>query len=329
MAIFKGAESMKPKVWMQFELRMGAADRVREVAEVVVDRDREKAKGADVVVGGGQVDGEFMDMVGPNLKLICRPGIGVDTVDIPAASERGILVINTPDAPSESTAEHAVALLMAVAKRVMVGDMYLRGNQEIERSQMLGTELLGRTLGVLGYGRIGRRVAEICALGIKMKVLVYDPFVDLNTPTPEGVTLIGDRDEIFKQGDFVTVHTPLMPETRRSVGEREFRLMKPGSYLINASRGPVIDEAALIKALQEGHLAGAGLDVFDPEPPEPDNPLLKMTNVVVTPHIASGTETGIGLMMHGVADQIIQVLKGEKPPHLLDPGVWPGRVNSK
>jgi D-3-phosphoglycerate dehydrogenase len=321
---------MKPKVWMQFELRMGAVDRLHEIAEVIIDPKVENLEGVDVaVIGGLKTDGDFMDRAGPNLKLICRPGIGVDTVDIPAASERGILVVNTPDAPTESTAEHAVALLMAVAKRVMVGDMYLRGNSEIDRSDMLGTELLNRTLGVLGYGRIGRRVAEICASGLKMNVLVYDPFIKPDASVPAGITFVDDRDEIFKQSKFVTVHTPLMPETRKSVGEREFSLMAPGSYLINASRGPVIDEAALIKALQEGHLAGAGLDVFDPEPPESDNPLLKMKNVVVTPHIASGTDQGVYDMMHGTVDQIIQVLNGEKPPYLLDPSIWPGRVQPK
>ena len=324
---------MKPKVVMQFELRMGAADRVREVADVVIDPKLENIAGADVlVIGGYRTDGELMDRAGENLKLICRPGIGVDSVDIPAASERGIMVINTPDAPTESTAEHAVALLMAVAKRVMVGDMYLRQDSEvaqgIERGDMLGTELLNRNLGVLGYGRIGRRVAEICALGLKMNVTVHDPYVDINTPTPDGITLTDDLDGLLASAKFVTVHVPLLPATRQYIDERKMRLIPQGGYLINASRGPVVDEKALIRLLEEGHFAGAGLDVFDPEPPEADNPLLKMKNVVITPHIASGTDQGVHDMMHGTADQILQLLKGEKPPHLLDPNAWPGRVKS-
>lgn len=325
---------MKPKVVMQFELRMGAADRVREVADVVIDQKFEQIAGADViVVGGAKIDGELMDKAGPSLKLICRPGIGVDSVDIPAASARGIHVINTPDAPTESTAEHAVALLMAVAKRVMVGDMFLRADSElgrtIERSDMLGTELLHRNLGVIGYGRIGRRVAEICAQGLKMNVTVYDPYIDINMPTPERITLTDDLDGLLASSKFVTVHVPLMPQTRHYIGEREMRLIPQGGYLINASRGPIVDEGALIRLLQEGHFAGAGLDVFDPEPPNADNPLLKMKNVVVTPHIASGTDQGVHDMMHGVADQIIQVLNGQRPPHLLDPSSWPGRVTQK
>ncbi len=318
---------MRAKVAMQFELRMGAADRVREVAEVVIDPTMAEAVGADIVViGGMKTDGAFMDRVGPNLKLICRPGIGVDSVDIPAATERGILVINTPDAPTESTAEHAVALLMAVAKRVIVGDMQLRGNEKISREQMLGTELLNRPLGVIGYGRIGRRVAEICALGLRMNVTVFDPYVDQSIETPERVTLTDDMDSLLQNSKFVTVHVPLLPSTRHYIGEREMRLMPKGSYLINASRGPVVDEKALIRLMQEDHFAAVGLDVFDPEPPAPDNPLLQMTNVVVTPHIASSTDQGVWDMMHGVADQIIQVLNGERPPYLLDPAVWPGRV---
>lgn len=317
----------RPKIVMQMELRMGATDRLREVAEVVIDPKLESVAGAVVLVPGpSKIDGALLDRIGPSLKLIAKPGIGVDNVDIPAATARQVLVLNTPDAPSESTAEHAVALLMAVAKRVMVGDVYLRNDRTIPREEMIGTELLGRTLGVVGYGRIGRRVAEICALGLRMNVLVYDPYINLNQATPERVTLTSDLDGLLRQANFVTVHVPLMPNTRHFIGERELRLMAKGSYLINASRGPVVDEAALIRILQEGHLAAAGLDVFDPEPPLPDNPLLKMRNVVVTPHIASSTDRGISAMMHGVADQVIQVLKGERPPYLLNPEVWPGKV---
>lgn len=320
---------MKPKVVMGFDLRMGAGDRIREVADVTVDPDFKVANGADIVVMGGRpasVDGSFMDMIGPQLKQIAKPGIGVDNIDIEAATQRGILLTNTPDAPTESTAEHAVALLMAVAKRVMVGDRQMRGDGSLERSDMLGTELLGSTLGVLGYGRIGRRVCEICALGLRMKVCAYDPYVDQATDTPEGVKLTADLDGLLAQSTFVTVHVPLMPSTRQFVGEREMRLMQKGSYLINASRGPVVDEQALIRLLQEGHFAAVGLDVFDPEPPDPNNPLLSMKNVVTTPHIASSTTQGVWDMMHGTADQVIQVINGERPTYLVNPDAWPGRM---
>jgi len=321
------ANQTRPKIVMQMELRMGATDRMREVAEVIIDPKLEAVAGADVIIPGpGKVDAALIERAGPSLKLIAKPGIGVDNIDIPAATARQVLVLHTPDAPTESTAEHAVALLMAVAKRVVVGDMYLRSDRTIPRDEMIGTELLGSSLGVIGYGRIGRRVAEICAMGLRMNVMVYDPYIKLGQAAPERVTLTTDLDELLRQSKFVTVHVPLMADTRHFIGEREMRLMAKGSYLINASRGPVVNETALIQLLQEDHFAAVGLDVFDPEPPLLDNPLLQMRNVVVTPHIASSTDRGIWGMMHGVVDQVIQVLNGERPPSLLNPEVWPGRV---
>ncbi len=320
---------MQVKVVMQLELPMGATERLRDmagVAEVVIDPELEAVAGADiVVVGARKIDAEFMAKAGNRLKMIATPGIGVDKIDVDAASERGIIVIHNPDAPTESTAEHAVALLMAMAARVMVGNRFLRGDRTVDRADMRGTELLGRNLGVVGYGRIGRRVAEICASGLKMNVTVHDPYVDLQQETPERVTLTDDLETVLKDAKFVTLHTPLLPATRHLIGERELRMIPQGGYLVNASRGPVVDEQALIRVLQDGHLAGAALDVTDPEPPLPDNPLLAMKNVIVTPHIASGTDRGIHAMMHGVADQIAQVIGGEPPRSMVNPKVWPGR----
>ena len=317
---------MAVKVVMQSELPMGATERIREMAEVVIDPDLDPGAGADIVVAvGGKVDAEFMTKAGRQLKMISTPGIGVDKIDVDAASERDIVVIHNPDAPTESTAEHTVALLMSMAARVMAGDRFLRGDRTVTREDMRGTELKGRNLGVIGYGRIGRRVAEICALGLKMNVIVHDPFVDLRQATPERVTLTDDLDAVLRDARFVTLHAPLLPATRHLISERELRLIPRGGYLVNASRGSVVDEQALIRVLEEGHLAGAALDVTDPEPPLPDNPLLGMSNVIVTPHIASGTDRGIHAMMHGVADQIAQVLDGEPPRSMVNPEVWPGR----
>lgn len=317
---------MKPKVWLSRAWSDEILAPLREVAEVIVEADETSLPGSSVVIPlREQVTGPFMDRAGPNLKLVIRSGIGLDNIDIPAATRRGILVAHTPDAPTESTAEHAVALLLAAAKRVVVGDMQLRG-ANLPRPAMLGTEVKGLTLGVIGYGRIGRRVAEICALGLKMRVLVFDPYLAASLPTPDGITVAASLDTVLAQADFLTLHTPLTRETHHLIGRRELSLMKPGSYLVNASRGPVVDEAALIDALQAGHLAGAGLDVFDPEPPQPDNPLLKMSNVVLTPHIASFTEAGTTAMYTGVVNQTLQVLRGQRPTHLANPEAWPGRV---
>ena len=317
---------MPVRVVMQNELSMGAADRVREMAEVVVDPGLEQVSGADIVVAGGAaIDAAFLSRAGNRLKMVATPGIGVDNVDVAAASERGIIVIHNPDAPSQSTAEHTIALLTALAARVMTGDRFLREGRPLDRAKMRGTELRGRNLGVVGYGRIGRRVAAACALGLGMNVRVFDAFADLQQETPEGVALAGDLDSVFADARFVTLHVPLAPGTRHLVGERELRLIPEGGYLVNASRGPVVDEPALVRALQDGHLAGAALDVTDPEPPRPDNPLLAMDNVIVTPHIASNTDLGVRAMMHGVADQIAQAIAGEPPRSMVDPKAWPGR----
>lgn len=312
---------------MEWSLPASLRGKITELAEYIDDGDMDKVAGSTVISGIRRYyDGEFMDRVGPELVQIAKPGIGVDNIDLDAATARGILVCNTPDAPSESTAEHAVALLMAVAKRVMVGDMQLRGAAGIGREEMQGTELIGSTLGIVGFGRIGRRVAEMTSLGIRMKVTIYDPLLPRDFELPEGVSRTNDIDTIFAENQFVTLHTPLLPETRHLANERRLRLMKRGSYLINASRGGVVDEAALIKVLEDGHLAGAGLDVFDPEPPLADNPLLKIRKVVLTPHIASYTDAGMAAMQAGTVENIANVLKGERPRWIANPEAWPGRM---
>ncbi len=312
---------------MEWPLPPNLLAQLTEIAEVVDDGDMERLTGSTVITGIRRFyDGEFMDRVGPSLKQIAKPGIGVDNIDLEAATSRGILVCNTPDAPSESTAEHAVALLMAVAKRVIVGDNQVRGAADIGRDEMRGTELLGSTLGIVGYGRIGRRVAEMCALGIRMKVTIYDPFLPGDVQLPPGVGRTDNLDQVFARNQFVTLHTPLLPATRHLANERRLRMMQPGSYLINASRGGVVDESALIRVLEEGHLAGAGLDVFDPEPPLADNPLLKMRNVVLTPHIASNTDAGVAAMQAGTVENMVKVLKGERPTWIANPEAWPGRM---
>ena len=159
-----------------------------------------------------------------------------------------------------------------------------------------------------------------------MKVTIYDPILPEDAALPAGVARTNDLDAIFSENLFVTLHTPLLPTTRHLANERRLRLMQPGSYLINASRGGVVDEGALIKLLQEGHLAGAGLDVFDPEPPLADNPLIEMRNVVLTPHIASNTDAGMAAMQAGTVDNIVQVLKDERPIWVANPEAWPGRM---
>ncbi|MCL4861522.1 MAG: hydroxyacid dehydrogenase [Caldilineaceae bacterium] len=320
---------MKPKVWSEVQLHPEALARIQAVADVIITRERGELPGAEVaVIGGSTVDDAFLDQAGPTLKMVIRHGIGYNAVDVPACTARGVLACNTPDGPTESTAEHTVTLLLSVAKRILEADTVLRHNQPYSRAGLTGVEVRDKVLGVVGFGRIGRRVTDICALGLRMRVLVYDPFLNANTTLPDGAAVVDALDTLLAEADFVTVHAPLAPETHHLISDRAFGVMKRGAYLINASRGPVVDEAALIRALQSGHLAGAGLDVFDPEPPHPDNPLLQMPNVIATPHVASNTDKGNWRMSQGVADQVIQLLAGERPTFVIDAAAWPGRMGT-
>lgn len=317
---------MKRKVWTEVNLFPDALARLQANADVTTGGTLDTLPGAEVaVIGGSTVDGKFLDHAGPALKLVIRHGIGYNAVDVPAASERGILAANTPDGPTESTAEHAVALMLSMTKRIVESDRVLRQNAPWSRMSLRGLEVLDHLLGVVGYGRIGRRVTEICVLGLRMKALIYDPYLPSTVDLLPGASRVDNLDDLLTRANIVTIHTPLMESTRHMIGERELRLMKPDAYFVNASRGPVVDEAALIRVLQDGHLAGAGLDVFDIEPPEADNPLLQMNNVVATPHLASNTPQGSQRMSEGVVEQILQLFAGERPSSLIDPDAWPGR----
>jgi len=289
----------------------------------------EDKSGIQALIAGSTLDlsGETMDLF-PHLRVLCRPGIGVDNIDIPAATERGICVVNTPDAPTESTAEHAVALIMNLAVRVFDGDRAVRQGNWGMRKQRLGVELKGKTLGVIGLGRIGSRVAEICKLGLKMQVLAHDPYVDRTKAERLGVELKEDLMQVISQADFLTLHVPHTPETRKMINADALAAMKSTAYLINCSRGPVVDERVLIEALQEGTIAGAGIDVYDPEPPAMDNPLFSLPNTICTPHIGSFTEDGVRAMGIGAAEGVLAVLRGERPTglaQLVNLQVWDRR----
>ncbi len=257
----------------------------------------------------------------PLLEAVGRPGVGVDNVDLAGATAAGVIAVYTPDAPTESTAEHAVALMLALAKQVRHGDLTIRAAGFKHRRDYVGVELLGKILGVVGLGRIGRRVAEICGKGLGMRVLGYDPYL-----APEQVRALGaepcpDLDAVVREADFLTVHTPLVAQTRGLIGARELALMKPTAYLINVARGPIVDEQALLETLRAGRIAGAGLDVFDVEPIPYPHPLLELDNVVLTPHLASFTEDGNRKMGIGVAEQMLKALRGERPDFVANPEV--------
>ena len=256
------------------------------------------------------------------LKVVGRHGVGLDTVDIPAATRLGIAVVHAPGSNSQAVAEHALMLMLACVKRTLLIDRLVRRGDWRPRTEDANTELGGKTLGIIGVGNIGRRVARFCgALG--MRVLGYDKYVPDDEVRRRGAEPQPSLEALLPQCDVVTCHTPLTPETRHMINARTLALMKPGAIFINTSRGGVQDERALFEALTRGHLAAAGLDVFEQEPTPLDNPLLNLDNVVVSSHVAGVTREANRQMAVQVAGEMLRVLRGERPEVLVNPEVWP------
>ncbi len=249
---------------------------------------REALRAADGVIvrSGTQVTAELLDDPG-KLRAIVRAGVGVDNIDVAAATRKGIVVMNTPGGNTVSTAEHTVTMLMALARHIPAADASTHAGKW-ERGKFVGTQLAGKTLGVVGLGRIGREVARRAA-GLDMKVLGFDPFLAPERAGQLGIEAVAGLDQLLPQVDFLTVHTPLTPETKGMVGAAQLALMRKGARVINCARGGIVDETALAEALKSGRLAGAALDVFVQEPPPADHPLLALANVVVTPHLGAST----------------------------------------
>jgi D-3-phosphoglycerate dehydrogenase len=278
-----------------------------------------------IVLGTGFNLGPAELDVVSGLEVIGRHGVGLDNVDLLAATLRGIPVTYTPYGPTESTAEHALLLMLATARRLAQLDRAVRsGDFPIrDRLEAMGHELEGKVLGIVGFGRIGQRLAEMCRDALHMAVHVYDPYLDAEAVRAWGAVPVAELEELAGQVDVLSVHTPLATETQHLVGRDVIRAMKPGAILVNTSRGAVVDEVALIDALREGHLGGVGLDVYDPQPPALDSPLLQLPQVVLTPHVASFTHEGRRRMGLTVVEDVLRVLRGERPEYLANPQVWP------
>ena len=280
--------------------------------------------GAQAVIASSRVryDRAFMDRF-PTVRVIARTGIGLDNISIPDATARHVAVCYTPDAPTISTSEHTVALILAAAKHLKRCDRDLRRGQKNDYfTDYRGIEVYGLQLGLVGLGRIGRRVAKI-ALALGMTVKAHDPAVLDELARGLGVELAPSLEDVLRSADIVSLHIPLTDETRNILNPERLALMKPGSYLVNAARGGLVDQAALLAALESGHLHGAGLDVFPHEPPDPKSPLLQRDDVIATPHIAGATQASKDRLWSTAISQVLQVLRGERPPHLANPEVWP------
>ena len=265
-----------------------------------------------------KIDAEVFD-VAPNLKIIAQFAVGYDNIDIKKATKRSIYVTNTPGVLTETTADFAWALLMAVARRVVEADKYIRsGKWEVgwHPTMILGRDVYGATLGIVGVGRIGAAVAKR-ARGFGMRILYYSATRKSNLEKTLGLEF-ADLDTLLQKSDFVSIHVPLMEKTYHLIDERKLKLMKKTACLINNSRGPVVDEKALYKALTEGWIAGAALDVFEQEPTSIDNPLLKLDNVVVAPHISSSSHETRSRMAEMVAENLIAFFDGRIPPNLVN-----------
>lgn len=251
---------------------------------------------------------------GRGLKVIARAGIGLDNVDVAAATAAGVLVVNAPTSNIVSAAEHAIALLLAVARHVPAADASLRAGQW-QRSRFTGVELAGKVLGVVGLGRIGALVARRLA-AFDMDVVAYDPYVDAGTAAAVGARLV-PLEELLATADFITVHLPKTPQTLGLIGFDAFASMKPGVRIVNAARGGIVDENELYAALKEGRVAGAGLDVFATEPCT-DSPLLRLENVVATPHLGAGTREAQEKAGTSVAASVLLALAGEPVPDAVN-----------
>lgn len=282
-----------------------------------------KVKGVDALVSllTDNIDAEVMDAAGPNLKIIANYAVGYNNIDVEEATKRGIMVTNTPGVLTETTADFAWTLLMAIARRIVEADKFVREGKfrGWEPMLLLGTDVFGATLGIVGFGRIGQAMARR-ALGFNMRVLYYDNSrIDEQIEKELKATFV-DLPTLLKESDFVTLHVPLTKQTHHLIGEKELKMMKKDAYLINTARGPAVDEKALVKALKEGWIKGAALDVFENEP-EIEPELLKLDNVVLAPHIASASYATRSKMSVMVAENIIKALNGEVPPNLVNPEV--------
>ena len=324
-----------PKIVVTRRIPEPAVELLREAGDVWVSPDdrpletnelHDAVKGADIAVTllHDKVDDAFLDAAGDQLRAVCNVAVGFDNIDVPAATKRGVLITNTPGVLTEATADLAMTLILAVTRRIGEGERLLRNREEWSwhMFMLLGMGLQDKTLGVVGMGAIGQSVARR-AMAFGMDIV----YSDAKPASEEVERELGARrvelEELLRTADVVTVHAPLLDETRHLINAETLGLMKESAYIVNSARGPIVDEAALVDALKAGKIAGAGLDVFENEP-DVHPGLLELDNVVITPHLGSATietRTAMGVL---AAKNAIAVLKGEQPPTPVNPDVLEG-----
>ncbi|MBY0526340.1 MAG: D-glycerate dehydrogenase [Gemmataceae bacterium] len=322
----------KPKVFVSRIIPDAGLDRIKEHCNADIwpdplppSRDVLRARLADceglVSLLTDRIDGELLDAA-PQLRVVSNFAVGFNNIDVPAATTRGIAVGNTPGVLTDATADMAFCLLITAARRVVAGHQYsLSGEWKTwEPLGHLGQDLFGRTLGVIGMGRIGYALARRCRLGWDMPVLYHDVYKSEKAEKDLGAKSV-DLDTLLRESDFVSVHTDLNDKTRGMFNAAAFKQMKRTAVFINTARGPLVDQRALHDALKSGTIFAAGLDVTDPEPPLPDDPLLRLPNVVIAPHIASATVGTRNAMAEICAGNLLAGLRGEKLPHPVNPEV--------
>ncbi len=258
----------------------------------------------------------------PNLLVVSSNGAGYDTVNIKACTEAGVLVVNQAGGNREAVAEHALGMMLCLSKRIIQVDRFIRRHSNINREAFMGNDILGKTIGIIGLGHVGSRIAALCRGLFAMPVLACDPYLTEAEIAARGAKKV-ELDDLLRHADFVSVNCPLTDETRGMIGERQYALMRPHAYFITTARGFIHDEAALAEALKKKQIAGAGLDVWEKEPPPPDHPLLQFDNVLVTSHNAGVTKEARTNMAKIAAEQVLDILDGKRPLRIVNPEAWP------
>ena len=258
----------------------------------------------------------------PHLLIVSSNGAGYDPVDVEACTRAGVLVVNQSGGNAHSVAEHTLGMMLTLSKRIIQSDRRLRRERDVNRNDLIGNEVQGRTVGIVGLGNVGRRVAELCRGILGMTVLAYDPYLSSEEIAARGAEKV-ELHDLMLRADFVSINCPLTRDSRGMIGAREFALMQPHAYFVTTARGFIHDEEALLAALTERRIAGAGLDVWAKEPPPPDHPLLQLDNVLASPHTAGVTREARQNMGRIAAEQLLAALDGGRPPRLINPEAWP------